>query len=137
LPDGYKFVIFDAYRPIELQQSLFDSYKEKLRKENPFLNEEELIKLTLNFVALPSYDENKPSPHITGGAIDLSICDNKRRLLNMGTYFDEFNLMIYFDFTNFSNEWWHYDFGDQLWDYHKGKNYAIYGKTKPKFFFYI
>ncbi|MBC7194747.1 MAG: M15 family metallopeptidase [Caldisericia bacterium] len=171
LPEGYKFVIFDAYRPVELQQSLFDSYKEKLKKENPNLNEEELVKLTLNFVALPSYDENKPSPHNTGGAIDLSICDNRGRLLNMGTYFDEmcekantryfeeklergenlsdeeleilknrrllFHIMTYFDFTNFSNEWWHYDFGDQLWAYHKGKNYAIYGRTKPRFFFYI
>lgn len=171
LPKGYKFVIFDAYRPIELQQSLFDSYKAKLRKENPNLSEEELIKLTLNFVALPSIDETKPSPHNTGGAIDISICDDKGKLLEMGTYFDEmsdiantrffeeklergeklndkeieilknrrllFHLMNYFDFSNFTNEWWHYDYGDQLWAYHKGKEYAIYGRTKPKFFWYV
>lgn len=171
LPNGYKFVIFDAFRPVELQQSLFDSYKEKLRKYNPNLSEEELIKLTLNFVALPSYDETKPSPHNTGGAIDLSICDDKGRLLDMGTYFDEmsevantryfeekvergekltekeieilknrrllFHIMTFFDFSNFSNEWWHYDYGNQLWAYHKEKDYAIYGRTRPKFFWYV
>lgn len=171
LPIGYKLVILDAYRPVEVQQALFDQYKNKLKKENPNLSDEELTNLTLKFVALPSYDEKKPSPHNTGGSVDLTICDDKGRFLKMGTNYDEmsevaitryfeeklekgeklsieeeeflknrrllYHIMSYVDFTNFSNEWWHYDFGNQLWAYHKDSSYAIYGRTKPDFFWWF
>ena len=33
LPDGYKFVIWDAWRPFALQKELFISYSEKIIKE--------------------------------------------------------------------------------------------------------
>lgn len=89
LPPNYKLVIFDAFRPVEVQESLFNKYKNKLKLENPNISEEELIELTLKFVALPSYDEKKPSPHNTGGSVDLSICDDKGRLLKMGTDYDD------------------------------------------------
>ncbi len=94
LPKGYKFVIFDAFRPIEVQRSLFESYKEKLSKENQDLNEEELTKLTLNFVSLPSSDPTKPSAHNTGGSIDLTITDKEGNLLDMGSFFDDMSDIV-------------------------------------------
>ncbi|MDK2871774.1 MAG: zinc D-Ala-D-Ala dipeptidase [bacterium] len=89
LPQGYKFVIFDAWRPIKVQYSLFDTLKKKFKKQNPNLPEEELNQMTLRFVALPSTDPQKPSPHNTGGAVDLTIADETGNLLYMGTDYDD------------------------------------------------
>lgn len=89
LPSGYKLVIFDTWRPIQVQQSLFDILKEKLIRQYPSESEEEIIKRTLTFVALPSKDPTRPSPHNTGGAVDLTIADDKGRLLEMGTEYDD------------------------------------------------
>jgi len=89
LPKGYKFVILDAWRPIKVQYSLFNALKSKLKTQNPDLPEEELTSMTLKFVALPSTDPQRPSPHNTGGAIDLTIADELGNLLNMGTEYDD------------------------------------------------
>lgn len=171
LPPNYKLVILDAFRPVEVQETLFNKYKDKLKLENPNLSDKELTELTLKFVALPSFDEKKPSPHNTGGSVDLTICDDKGRFLRMGTDYDDmsdlaitrfyeekvekqeklskqeeeflinrrilYHLMNYVGFTNFSNEWWHYDFGNQLWAYHKEESFAIYGRSKPSFFWWF
>ncbi|MFC0186723.1 M15 family metallopeptidase [Fictibacillus aquaticus] len=89
LPSGYKFIIWDAWRPVEVQQSLFNNYRKKLSVKHPTASEEELIALTQKYVALPSTDVLKPSPHLTGGSVDLSLADEKGKLLNMGTDVDD------------------------------------------------
>lgn len=90
LPNNYKLVIWDAWRPYEVQKHLFDSYYNKNKLQFPNVDENELIAITRKFVALPSIDVNNPSPHVTGGAIDLSIMDDKNNYLKMGTEFDHF-----------------------------------------------
>lgn len=89
LPAGYKLLIFDAWRSERVQVSLFSEYYRELRNEMPDKDEEELIDLTKEFVALPSSDPGAPSPHLTGGAVDLTIVDDKGKMLNMGTAFDD------------------------------------------------
>ncbi|GAB6137987.1 M15 family metallopeptidase [Halanaerobaculum tunisiense] len=89
LPAGYKLVIFDAWRSDELQLSLFNKYKTELRKEMPEKSEQELTQITEQFVSLPSKDPTQPSPHNTGGAVDLTIVDDRGKPLEMGTRFDE------------------------------------------------
>ncbi|WP_171005431.1 M15 family metallopeptidase [Bacillus sp. E(2018)] len=89
LPVGYKFIIWDTWRPVEVQQSLFNNFRKALSVKHPHMNEEELITLTRKYVALPSNHVLKPSPHITGGSVDLSLVDDQGKLLNMGTDFDE------------------------------------------------
>lgn len=89
LPKGYKLVILDAWRPVKVQQSLFNILKERLRSQHPNLSEEEVVNMTLKFVALPSKDPKRPSPHNTGGAIDLTIADEFGNLLYMGTEYDD------------------------------------------------
>lgn len=98
LPKNYKFVVYDAYRPVEVQKSLFETYKAKLAQQNPSMNEDQLIALTLNFVSLPSIDPEKPSAHNTGGSIDLTIADNEGNLLDMGTYFDDMGDIVITDY---------------------------------------
>jgi D-alanyl-D-alanine dipeptidase len=89
LPIGYKFIIWDTWRPVEVQQSLFNHFKKVLSLKHPNASEEELIALTQKYAALPSTNILKPSPHLTGGSVDLSIVDEKGNLLNMGTGFDD------------------------------------------------
>lgn len=73
LPKGMHLVVFDAYRSIELQKSLYDFYYGKLEITRKDLNPEQLSTETQKYVSLPSTDPTKPSPHNTGGAIDLAI----------------------------------------------------------------
>lgn len=90
LPEGCKFKILDAWRPPAVQQALFDEYLKSLRRKKPKLSEEDLKEKTENYVSLPSKDPEKPSPHTTGGAIDLTIVDPNGKELDMGTEFDHF-----------------------------------------------
>lgn len=143
LPDGISFKIYDAYRPICIQQRLWDFYRRDIKNKNPDLSEEEIDFKTSFFVSKPSYDINRPSLHNTGGAIDLTLVDKKGKELNMGTAFDDFsdkawtnhfeeyaddeeirnnrrilyNAMIQAGFTNLPSEWWHYDYGTKFWAY--------------------
>lgn len=89
LPPGHRFVILDCWRPLKVQQALFDILKGELRKRHPSLSEAAITQKTLTYVALPSADAQKPSPHNTGGAVDLTIADENGLLLNMGTDFDD------------------------------------------------
>ncbi len=91
LPNGFSLVIWDSWRPLEVQQSLFDRYKNILAAQNPLWTGQELVMHTSKFVAIPSRDPNAPSPHLTGGAVDLSILDGSGVYLDMGTEFDDFS----------------------------------------------
>lgn len=143
LPEGLKFKIYDGYRPICIQQRLWNYYRQDIKNKNPGLSDEEIDFKTSFFVSKPSFDEKKPSLHNTGGAIDLTLITNDGYALNMGTLFDDFtdrawtnhfeeyenneevtknrrilyNVMIEAGFTNLPSEWWHYDYGDKFWAY--------------------
>lgn len=155
LPKGLKFKIYDAYRPIEVQQRLWNFYRYTIKVKEPGLNDGELDKKTAFFVSKPSYDENNPSLHNTGGAVDLTIVTTDGYALNMGTLFDDFTerawtnhfedsydlaevspevrdnrrllyeTMLGVGFTNLPSEWWHYDYGTKFWAYFTG-NDALY-----------
>jgi D-alanyl-D-alanine dipeptidase len=73
LPARYHLLVFDAYRPYRVQKSLHDFYKQKLRENHPDLNSEALESETQNYVSLPSTDPARPSPHSTGGVVDVAI----------------------------------------------------------------
>lgn len=91
LPDNLDFKVYDAYRPIAVQQRLWDYYRSVVIGKNSGLSEDEIDIKTSFFVSKPSYDKNKPSLHNTGGAIDLTLIDKETgKELNMGTEFDDF-----------------------------------------------
>ena len=98
LPKGYKLVIFDAWRPIKVQEELYKMIIEKLKKIYPTKDIEDIKKEASNYVAIPSEDEKHPSPHTTGGSVDLSIADKNGKLLNMGTTFDTANEKSHTDY---------------------------------------
>lgn len=162
LPYGHKFVIFDGWRSTQTQEALFNRMKQLILAESPDLSETELISAAQRIVALPSIDPAKPSPHSTGGAIDLSIVDNRGLLLDMGSSFDDITLAAkttYYEdhsdlpnaqtiqqnrrllyhtltsvgFTNYPEEWWHFDFGNQNWAWSHGEKEAHFGEIVPSF----
>lgn len=161
LPDEFRLVVLDGWRPYTVQQYLFDALIKIMERDHPDRSTEQQIAIARNLVSPPSELNLAPSPHLTGGAIDVTLADKKGRLLDMGTLFDEasplsytaslepltdpneaqktiinnrrilYNIMIDAGFTNLPSEWWHYDFGDQLWAWYSGNNQAIYGAIQP------
>ena len=84
-------VVWDSWRSAYVQQALFDEYQAILRSRHPHLSPEELETRTRDFVALPSADPMRVSPHLTGGAIDVTLSDAAGNLLPMGTDYDDFS----------------------------------------------
>ncbi|KTD18658.1 M15 family metallopeptidase [Legionella jordanis] len=91
LPQHYGFLIWDVYRPREVQGKLFAWMKNEIRNRSPHLNEEELETEVLKYVAAPSkVGDRYCSPHLSGGAIDLTLFDfSQNQPLDMGTPFDD------------------------------------------------
>ena len=106
---GYHLKIWDAYRPPEAQEVLWEAFPDQ------------------TFVTPPT----KGSAHTRGVAVDLTICNDRKEVLNMGTDFDDFSAHAFHTYTKlakhilrnrlmllgimtlagwdfFENEWWHY-----------------------------
>ena len=152
LPEGYSFLIWDAWRPFALQKELYLKYSENIISEfglNDFSTEEKKAVIR-KYVSDPVEDKNIPPVHTTGGAVDLTIIGPDGTELDMGCGFDEFtdksmtaffeerdetqikdnrrllyNIMTEAGFTNLPSEWWHYDYGDRFYGYYTKKP-AIY-----------
>jgi D-alanyl-D-alanine dipeptidase len=73
LPAGCRLLVFDAYRPLRVQKSLFRFYRDQLCRLQPDMSDAELDEETQKYVSIPSFDLTCPSPHNTGGAVDLVI----------------------------------------------------------------
>jgi len=107
---GFKIKLYDCYRPLDVQKKMW------------------------KIVSNPIYvaDPKKGSIHNRGGAVDITLVDNKGNELDMGTKFDHFGeeashlyvqlskeiienrkvlkeVMLNNGFTSFDSEWWHYN----------------------------
>ncbi|GGJ04160.1 D-alanyl-D-alanine dipeptidase [Alicyclobacillus cellulosilyticus] len=154
LPDGIALVVFDAWRPLAVQQYLFDEFAARLAQRTG-LTGEALARAVARYVSVPSRDPRHPSAHATGGAVDVGLCTTDGRLLHLGTAFDAFvpeaatrwleehaqseaerqqrdlrrilfHAMTKAGFTNYPDEWWHYDYGNQFYGRVRGVP-AMYG----------
>ena len=134
LPEDYSLLIFDAYRPLAVQQALYEEYSALVRRSHPEYTPEQLAAAVDDFVALPHPNPARPAPHATnlaqtayfetnGMAGEAEAFRNTRRLL--------YNMMTAAGFVNYSEEWWHYSYGDRLWARTFGKT-PIYGLCDEK-----
>ncbi len=158
-PDA-KLQVEDAYRTYETQEALFEDHKFKLRTKHPRWHEKTIDRKAQTYVSKPSRDLLKPSPHITGGAIDLTIVEHGKEL-EMGTEWDYFGpkagpaffeaaarkpqttyrdnrRLLYFcmtraGFSSYPEEWWHFDFGNQFWSQVSRRGPAIYTYIKSPY----
>lgn len=73
LPQGMYLLVLDGYRELEVQQSLYNVYFDTLKKLHSDLTDERLSVETQKYVSLPSQNPRRPSPHNTGGSVDMAI----------------------------------------------------------------
>lgn len=88
LPKGLRLVVLDCWRSKETQVALFKSCASALTKAYPEKDEKSIKKMTEDFVAPPSMEKTRPSPHATGGAVDLTIATTDGVPLFFGAPFD-------------------------------------------------
>ena len=99
---NYQIAIFDAYRPIPVQQFMVDYSFEQLAESKNLevknLTEEQqnsLMAEVMKFWAVPSHDPKMPPPHSTGAAIDVTLNilpafdGGNIQEINMGSPIDE------------------------------------------------
>lgn len=160
LPSGVYLTVLDGWRPLSVQTQLYQSLSQAITSANPDCSAEEVADLIRSFVSVPSISKESPSPHLTGGAVDVTLTDKNGMWLDMGSEFDAacdqsytayyeqitnptdqeslirshrrmlYNAMTGAGFSNLNSEWWHYDFGDQLWALSTGHDHALYGHTE-------
>ncbi|HLO84376.1 MAG TPA: M15 family metallopeptidase [Nostocaceae cyanobacterium] len=93
---GWKIQIFDAYRPIAVQQFMVD-YSFALALQERGLVEaelsqkqrEEIWQIVYEIWAKPSLDIKTPPPHSTGAAVDITLVDENGQVVDMGSPIDE------------------------------------------------
>jgi len=93
---GWRIQIFDAYRPVEVQQFMVDySFHELvaaagLSPTALTLEQRQTFQERVHqFWAVPSLDPATPPPHSTGAAIDVTLVDSENRAIDMGSPIDE------------------------------------------------
>ncbi|NEO52470.1 MAG: D-alanyl-D-alanine dipeptidase [Okeania sp. SIO3B5] len=96
--------IFDAYRPIAVQQFMVDyTFVETVKAEgltldSPELTEakrQEILELVYQFWAAPSLNPATPPPHSTGAAVDVTLVDANGKTVDMGSPIDELSPRSY------------------------------------------
>ncbi|MEA5541732.1 M15 family metallopeptidase [Limnoraphis robusta Tam1] len=99
---GWKILIFDAYRPVEVQQFMVDyTFSEllKTRELKPDLISAEerqaILEEVYQFWAVPSLDPATPPPHSTGAAIDITLVNHIGKIVDMGSPIDEISPRSY------------------------------------------
>ena len=148
---GFRLHLFDAYRPLSVQRFMIDHECERIAREQsgqPFGSLDRHVQKRIRsgveiFWAPASPDAASPPPHSTGAALDLTLVDAHKRLLDMGTEIDElsersapnffaagtsererhyhanrtllYDIMTHAGFHRLPNEWWHFSYGDQMW----------------------
>ncbi|HIK28814.1 MAG: M15 family metallopeptidase [Oscillatoriaceae bacterium SKW80] len=105
LSPGIRIQIFDAYRPVAVQQFMVDySFKELARSLgfNPNnlieVQRQSILEQVYQFWAPPSLDPATPPPHSTGAAVDVTLVDATGQPLDMGSPIDEISPRSYPDY---------------------------------------
>ncbi|MEH1836862.1 MAG: M15 family metallopeptidase [Nostoc sp.] len=96
LHPNWRIQIFDAYRPIAVQQFMVDySFVQALQDKGLTEVElspnqrQEIWEAVYEIWAVPSLDEKTPPPHSTGAAVDVTLVDDAGQIVNMGSPIDE------------------------------------------------
>jgi D-alanyl-D-alanine dipeptidase len=96
LHPGWRLQIFDAYRPVAVQQYMVDytfAQVVQAEKHNPAtLSDEQreaIWQKVYKIWAVPSHNPQTPPPHSTGAAVDLTLIDATGKVVDMGSAIDE------------------------------------------------
>jgi zinc D-Ala-D-Ala dipeptidase len=103
-PD-WRIQIFDAYRPIAVQQFMVDytlaqtaAAKGLQLAALPPEQRQAILEKVYEFWAVPNLDPAMPPPHSTGAAVDVTIVDETGAAIDMGSAIDEMSPRSYPDY---------------------------------------
>jgi len=90
-PLGVELWLFDAWRPQAIQRFFHDAcFPDWLKRRKPKLEGQALVEEVEKYWAAPTAGPNSPSPHATGGAVDLTLVfRDTRQPVYMGGIFDD------------------------------------------------
>jgi D-alanyl-D-alanine dipeptidase len=152
LPAGYRLVVVEGYRPGELQRFYFTEHVALLRDRHPTWSARRIRELASRYVSPPGV-----APHVTGGAVDVTLRGPGGQLCWMGTdvnaspedsdgacYTAADNIsdesranrrilgraLSLAGLINYPTEWWHWSFGDRYWAFVTGAASARYGPVR-------
>jgi D-alanyl-D-alanine dipeptidase len=152
LPGGVRLLITEGYRPLDTQRSVFDGYRDELRRRHPDWTADRLYVETSKFAS-----PVEVAPHSTGGAIDLTLCTEDGVEIDMGTSVDATpdasdnacftaapniperargnrrtlaRALAGTGLVNYPTEWWHWSFGDRYWAFVTGTGKSRYGPVR-------
>jgi zinc D-Ala-D-Ala dipeptidase len=102
LQPGWRLQIFDAYRPVAVQQFMVDHTLAEVLLERGW-NASEItpeqhqaaLSQVHQFWAIPNLNPLTPPPHSTGGAVDLTLIDATGQPVDMGSPIDELSPRSY------------------------------------------
>ena len=102
LPNNYGLLVWDIYRPREVQGKLFEWMRNEVKKRSPSLSDADNYTESVKYMSAPSKIGDKYCPpHLSGGAIDLTLFEVDSGLkLDMGTVFDDCSEMAGRDYFN-------------------------------------
>ncbi|OKI48980.1 M15 family metallopeptidase [Micromonospora sp. CB01531] len=137
LPSELRLLVIEGYRPLSLQTTYFEDYKNELRVKYPHWDLERLHVEASKYVSPPEV-----APHSTGGTVDLTLCTCDGVELDMGTAVNDSPVasanacftaspdisaearanrnilseaLTAAGMVNYPTEWWHWSFGDRYW----------------------
>ncbi len=137
LPPGVRLLLVEGFRPPELQRSYFDTYAATLRAAHPDAGPDRIRELASAYISPPEV-----APHVSGGAVDLTLCTEDGAELPLGTEVNATpeesaggcrtaaanidaearanravlgRAMAAAGFVNYPTEWWHWSYGDRYW----------------------
>ncbi len=140
LPRPFGLVVFDGWRPLTLQRWLHADAVAR-------------VGTAVGFVSEAASDPRRPPPHLTGGAVDLTL-SVEGEALALGTCFDAFvpeaapdafegrpgavralrrllhEAMTAAGFVPLATEWWHFEYGTPRWAALRGGD-PLYGPASP------
>ena len=89
LPSGWRFVVFDGWRPLAVQQALYDEDRAELQARWPAASDASLDAETARYVSRPSADPARAPRRTSPAARWTSGCATPaEQLVPMGTSFD-------------------------------------------------
>ncbi|MDI1464757.1 M15 family metallopeptidase [Catellatospora sp. KI3] len=144
LPRGLRLLVVEGYRRAEEQQRLFEAAVARLRADRPD-GDDSLRRAAARHCPPPPL-----APHLTGGAVDLTLCTVDGVRLWLGTELHDTgsalctsdadvdrqaranrdllgSAMRQAGLVNYPAQWWHWSYGDRYWALLTGAPAARYG----------
>ena len=101
---GWQIQIFDAYRPVEVQQYMVNyTFTEVVQAQGltcqlPDAQRQAIWSQVYQIWAVPSFDPATPPPHSTGAAVDVMLLDATGKTVDMGSAIDELSTRSHPDY---------------------------------------